>query len=196
MSLVGALREATVLAIPCSVAGAVHIGVIRLGIMRRLSFLPIDFGLQIGHKRIFGDHKTFRGVVVMVVGVGTASVLLFPALFEIAGDGFLSGNATYSRCVLWGALLGLGCVLGELPNSFIKRRLGIRPGEQLVGWLGVVWWMLDQLDSIIGALTVSSLVWPLGVESIACVIGLGVLIHPLGDLAMMQLGLKRRSSKM
>ena len=32
--------------------------------------------------------------------------------------------------LLYGLLLGLGVVLGELPNSFLKRRLGVAPGGQ------------------------------------------------------------------
>ena len=56
---------------------------------------------------------------------------------------------------LAGMLLGAGFVLGELPNSFLKRQLGVAPGAHGGVWHAV----LDQVDSIIGALLLLSVVW-------------------------------------
>ena len=47
-------------------------------------------------------------------------------------------------------LLGTGYVVGELPNSFFKRELDVAPGGAAKGWLGPVFWVIDQVDSLIG----------------------------------------------
>jgi CDP-diglyceride synthetase len=50
----------------------------------------------------------------------------------------------------YGTLVGLGVVGGELPNSFLKRRLGIAPGERRRSPLGVAITALDQGDFVLG----------------------------------------------
>jgi len=42
-------------------------------------------------------------------------------------------------------------MLGELPNSFIKRRLEIAPGSHSRGWKGAVFHVVDQIDVVAGA---------------------------------------------
>ncbi|MCC6375178.1 MAG: CDP-archaeol synthase [Moraxellaceae bacterium] len=61
---------------------------------------------------------------------------------NILGDDFCS-------IVLGGLLAGIGYVLAELPNSFIKRRLGIGAGEVPTRGKYLVI-LADQLDSGIG----------------------------------------------
>lgn len=53
-------------------------------------------------------------------------------------------------------VLGLGYVLGELPNSFAKRRLGIAPGLQGRGPLGLLFFIFDQLDSVLAGLVLAA----------------------------------------
>jgi hypothetical protein len=52
--------------------------------------------------------------------------------------------------LLVGVLLGLGMAAGELPNSFLKRQLDVAPGGRKKGPLGVVFFLLDQVDLAIG----------------------------------------------
>ena len=47
-------------------------------------------------------------------------------------------------------------MLGELPNSFLKRHKGIGPGKRG----GKLFVLLDQIDSLIGCLALVSLAWP------------------------------------
>ena len=49
-----------------------------------------------------------------------------------------------------GFLLGLMYMLFELPNSFIKRRLDIRDGKTDKGLKGIIFYIIDQIDSLIG----------------------------------------------
>ena len=96
---------------------------------------PIDFGKNAPDgKRIFGDNKTFKGFIGMI---------LFGALLSLIWGEILKTNETlfslnyfyrhYSNNVgynlLIGALTGFAYALFELPNSFLKRRLDITPGK-------------------------------------------------------------------
>jgi hypothetical protein len=51
---------------------------------------------------------------------------------------------------LAGVLMGLGMAVGELPNSFLKRRLDVAPGRRKGGLLGFAFFLLDQVDLAIG----------------------------------------------
>ena len=56
--------------------------------------------------------------------------------------------------VLLGLALGGGATLGELPNSFVKRQLGIPPGASAWGWPALIFYVWDQVDLLIPT-------WPL-----------------------------------
>jgi hypothetical protein len=47
-------------------------------------------------------------------------------------------------------------MLSELPNSFIKRQLGIAPGKATNGMVGVLFYILDQVDMLLGVWLVLS----------------------------------------
>ena len=48
-----------------------------------------------------------------------------------------------------GALLGASVVIGELPNSFVKRQLEIPPGQRLHSPAGVAISLFDQADFVL-----------------------------------------------
>ncbi len=83
-------------------------------------------------KPILGSHKTFRGFFAGLV-IGTLVGLVEHVLFESS--------------FLLGFVLSLGALIGDLMDSFIKRRLDIPPGSPLP--------VVDQLDFVIGALLFS-----------------------------------------
>ena len=76
---------------------------------------------------MFGEHKTLRGFVVMI----PAAAVSFVALAAAVGDPAAAGlwPLTPLGYAGLGAFAGFGFMAGELPNSFIKRQLGIRPGD-------------------------------------------------------------------
>jgi CDP-diglyceride synthetase len=71
----------------------------------------------------------------------------------------LPGDVRDAPPVVYGALLGAGVVLGELPNSFLKRQLGIDPGSQRRGPLGLAITLLDQADFVLGAWVLLLPIW-------------------------------------
>ena len=52
-----------------------------------------------------------------------------------------------------GAWAGFGFMAGELPNSFVKRRFGILPGQAPASSLtAAICFTIDRIDSIVGML--------------------------------------------
>jgi CDP-2,3-bis-(O-geranylgeranyl)-sn-glycerol synthase len=132
--------------------------------------LPVDFGRKFfDGKPIFGKNKTYRGfffglAVGTVAGLGETVVFHYPVLF--------------------GLLLSLGALLGDLAGAFLKRRLNIAPG----GLLPVV----DQVDFIVGAIVFSLPIFidALSFELIITVLIITPPIHLLTNLVAYKLGLK------
>lgn len=108
---------------------------------------PLDGGARWRGKRLFGDNKTWRGALVMTLGPLLATVVLWqldpwrdalPAAVVDAGPWLV------------GLLIGLGVVIGELPNSLLKRQLDVAPGTQRGGATGLLLTTLDQGDLVLG----------------------------------------------
>lgn len=79
---------------------------------------------------------------------------------------------TSTHPFLLGGLVGAAYMLAELPNSFIKRQLGIAPGERGRGTAGMTFRIVDHTDSFIGAGLVIIMLEPV---AIADLLWLGVL---------------------
>jgi len=111
---------------------------------------PIDLGRSYKGKRIFGDHKTWRGMTINVVCccLGT----LIQAWLQVSGilPSWLFLLNYRDQALVVGILLGFGTTLGELPNSYLKRRFEIPPGESRNGFIGAVFFIYDQVDLTIG----------------------------------------------
>jgi len=118
--------------------------VLALDLMKPLK-RPMDFGASFRGRRLFGDNKTWRGALVVTAGV-TVTVLLL-SRWDVWWRALPAGIRA-APPLLYGLLLGIGVVLGELPNSFLKRRLGIAPGAQRRTLGGVLLSVYDQADFV------------------------------------------------
>jgi CDP-archaeol synthase len=151
---------------------------------------PLDHGVTWRGRRVFGDGKTWRGVAVAIIGsiatlfVQRAVRASVPALLQVVD---------YARIdpVLFGATMGLGAMLGELPNSFVKRRLGIPPGGTGRGLRAVAFYAWDQIDLLTGA-------WPLiaiwvrpSAGFVAASFLVALLLHPIVSLIGYAMGARR-----
>jgi CDP-2,3-bis-(O-geranylgeranyl)-sn-glycerol synthase len=131
--------------------------------------LPMDLGKNFfDDKRIFGSNKTFRGFFFgLTIGilVGLVELILFeyPPLFVF--------------------LPPLGALLGDLSGAFLKRRLGISPGDLLP--------IVDQIDFVIGALVFSIPISIISWELVLVVLILTPPIHLLTNFGAYKLGLKK-----
>jgi hypothetical protein len=152
--------------------------------------LPLDGGRTFRGRRLFGANKTWKGFVVMV----PAAMFSFALLGATAGS-MAEGlwPLTVPQYALLGGCAALGFMLGELPNSFVKRQLGIAPGAAPASaWGRWLCFTVDRLDSILGMLLVVSLLVPLGWQAWLFVLGVGPAIHWLFNVALYALGVKAR----
>ena len=187
------LLSALWLAAPIVAGGSIHIIAIKYNVMRALAAFPLDGGLRVRGRRVFGDNKSLRGAVLIVCfttlcAMGQAWLV---HRFAWAAALTLPGTDRVPPAA-WGALIGAGYVLGELPNSFIKRQLDIAPGQAGRGWTRPVFWVLDQVDSLIGVWALLWFVWTPPGPVLLALIGVTLTVHPLAALGMVALGLKDR----
>ncbi len=97
---------------------------------------PLD-----GGRGWFGPNKTWRGALFMTLGpvLAALGLSLWPAYWDAIPDAVRGAGALYL-----GLAVGIGLVVGELPNSFVKRRMGVAPGER--GPLAFI--LIDQFDFV------------------------------------------------
>ena len=153
---------------------------------------PIDGGRALGKRPLFGRSKTWRGPVTVAAGAAATWALQQRALHEIDAIAAIE-VVDFAMLPGWwfGAALGAAAELAELPNSFVKRRLGIEPGATARGRLSrAVFYLWDQLDLLVGYWLVLSLVVPATPLRLAVSVAIVGGIHPLLTLAGYLLGMR------
>jgi hypothetical protein len=188
-SFLFAVAQSLYLLSPLLAAAALSGVVLRGNLLRSLK-RPIDGGAALGGRRIFGDNKTWRGIAVAVAG-SIAWVVVQKYVIG-ARAGRLAVVDYEAASAIWlGAALGGGATLGELPNSFMKRRLDIAPGASTRGPLGALFFLWDQLDLLMTT-------WPLllfwvhpSATLVLASVALVLAIHPLVALVGYVTGARR-----
>ncbi len=118
---------------------------------------PLDFGITLRDgSRLLGDHKTWRGLISAAVACGAMTQSLDLGLLR-------------------GAAFGTLAVLGDAAASFVKRRLRLAPGTEVLG--------LDQLPEALVPLLL--LQQPLGLGLRECLVV--AVIFTLLDVAVTKL---------
>jgi hypothetical protein len=103
---------------------------------------PLDFGITLRDgTRLLGSHKTWRGLISAAIACGMVTQNLQLGLLR-------------------GAVFGTLALLGDATSSFVKRRLRLPPGAEVLG--------LDQLPEALLPLLV--LQRPLGLGLVECLI--------------------------
>lgn len=123
--------------LPVLGAALAHAPVLRFDLLRGLK-RPLDGGTN-----LFGENKTWRGSLVMFAGAFAATQALWGVR---AYRERLPAELADASPIALGTVLGTGVVVGELPNSFLKRRLGIAPGTQRRAPAGIALSVYDQAD--------------------------------------------------
>jgi len=190
-TIMGTLLQALVMALPVVVGGLLHVAVIKLRWFPSLAAIPLDGGLTWRGRRLFGANKTVRGAVVMVAATALAAWAC-----SHLGVGPPVLPVQHEQPLWWGALLGAGYILGELPNSAAKRQLGIEPGAAAPTThpgLRPLVWLIDQLDFLAGIVVVVAIAGhPLPAPTVAALVGVALVVHPLVAALMVMMGLKSR----
>jgi hypothetical protein len=155
--------------------------------------IPLDGGRMFRGRPILGANKTLRGFVMI-----PAAALAFAALAAI-----ISVPQGVPPATLWqltpagyaalGAWAGFGFMAAELPNSFVKRQLGILPGQAPASRLTkAICFTIDHIDSIIGMLAAVTVAVRTPWMTWLWVLILGPSIHLLFSWWLFRLGVKRR----
>jgi hypothetical protein len=177
---------------PVFLAGLTHVAIIKLNLCQSLASAPLDFGVTFQGRRMLGENKTLRGLVVMVVATAFWVFVQVSLSSWINWAVGLSAPFEQMHPLAWGALAGAGYVAGELPNSFVKRRRGIAPGAAASGRATVFFWIVDQIDSVAGVLVFLYPVWRPSGAVVLALLAVTLLFHPIVALIMYCLGLKTR----
>ncbi|GAC1387922.1 MAG: CDP-2,3-bis-(O-geranylgeranyl)-sn-glycerol synthase [Candidatus Saccharimonadales bacterium] len=163
---------------PAGASNAVPVLASKLPLLKRWT-APIDNGISFRGVRLLGKNKTWRGLIV-----GIATAMLVAALqYFIWRDGF-TRTASFGITVLTGLLMGLGALLGDVIESFLKRRRGTPPGQG--------WFPFDQLDYIFGGLLVSYPVSHIGWQLAVSVVITWFIAHLLTVYIGYIIGLRER----
>ena len=143
------VERAVWLTAPVLIAGLVHVAVITLDLAPQLA-RPIDAGRRWRGRPVLGSNKTWRGFVVMpaVTAITIAAQQALAARSRSVVSLVPLARGAPPPWVV-GAICGAAYVTAELPNSFLKRRLGIAPGTS-ARRVSVFQYVVDQLDSVIG----------------------------------------------
>ncbi|MGI9027790.1 MAG: CDP-archaeol synthase [Candidatus Saccharimonadales bacterium] len=135
--------------LPAGIANAAPIIASRLPVLKNWSW-PIDGGRRYRGIRIFGPHKTWRGLLVGAMAGGLVFVLQAALSDNLGSFTNYLDDKEFTMLPLWfGAVLGFGALAGDAIESFFKRQRHIKSGEP--------WLVLDQVDYIIGACLLSLL---------------------------------------
>jgi CDP-2,3-bis-(O-geranylgeranyl)-sn-glycerol synthase len=136
--------EALYLLVPLLVS-AVLAGVIHRYDLWTCLKRPLDGGMTVGGRRLFGDHKTWRGAACAVVSCFITVLVQKHIVGDMAGAIAVTSYNDVNAVGL-GAAMGIGATIGELPNSFVKRKIGVAPGTNAHGVLAVIFYIRGQVD--------------------------------------------------
>ena len=81
-------------------------------------------------------------------------------------------------------------MLAELPNSALKRQLGIAPGKPGRGWANALFYVLDQVDMLVGVWIVLGILVGATVSRILWSVVFLFIAHQLLTLVGYQLGMR------
>lgn len=124
------LTHLLIVMVPLVLTNVLHMLVVKSDFFSKLA-IPI-------YEKAFGKNKTWRGL--LFVSFTNAFVLSFVNLtFRLNID----------HDFLLGGILGIVYILSELPNSLIKRKLGVQPGMKSENHR-ILFILMDKTDSAFG----------------------------------------------
>jgi len=156
------LKDGFLLTLPLLCSTVLHMMIVKSNLFASLR-IPLS-------KRLFGENKTWRAFVVLPVLTG-----VFFAIFLHFNMIPIYEKSTVLPFVV-GYFLGLFYLIGELPNSFVKRRLGIVPGE-LPSKNRFIFFLLDRLDSSLSCALLYGLIWEVPLATLISFVLVGFCLH-------------------
>ena len=178
------ILQTITLLLPLFVSGLLLIYILKKGSFLKLAY-PVDFYKTIRGQRLIGDSKTFRGIIVHIIGCIIVCTILYIILKNY--------NIRYIHRLFTNNPFLLGSI-GEIINSFIKRRLNIKPGGITKSRLYILQYIADRGDGIVLVSIVLFLIFHISLNfpfvQLITVIILGIVLHFGTDILMKYLRLK------
>jgi len=177
-----------------SLAGIAHVLWLRSSVAVLFS-QPVDLGLRLRGRRLFGDNKRLCGFMMLPVAAAASFALL--GLLRDQLPAWLAQGMWSLRPGQYAGLgfaAGLAFMLAELPNSFLKRQLDVAPGSQPRNpWARAAFTCADRLDSLLGMLLAVSLLVPLPGLTWLWMLFFAPLVHGLFSVLLYASGVKSRA---
>lgn len=130
---------------------------------------------------LFGLNKTWRGFFIVPLLNGFLAILY---------NNLITICESSQGVFITGVLLGLAYVLFELPNSFLKRRLGIVAGESPDQ--NKAWFMLmDKTDSSFGVSLFATFIFSLSFPQSVLLFFISAAVHASFSILLVLLNLKK-----
>lgn len=170
--------------LPAGMANMAPIIAAHLPVLRTLDF-PLDGYATVRKRRVFGSHKTVRGLLSgTIMGLLTVfcQVWLYAAIPVIPSFVVVD----YSTLNPWflGLLMSLGALMGDAIRSFFKRQLDIAPGQS--------WFPFDQVDYVLGGIVFTAWYIQLTLQQYVLLFCIWFLLHPIATFIGYHLQLKER----
>ncbi len=156
---------------------------------------PLDMGRSLKDGfRLLGDGVTWKGTIIgILIGAligliqGTFTGDLITNLLMVGDPAIgLMVQGTIATNTLHGILLGLalgaGAIIGDACGSFIKRRFKVKRGRPVP--------IVDQLDFVVGALILSSLIVVIPLYLIIVILIISLFLHLGANTIAYLLGMK------
>lgn len=130
--------------LPAGIANMAPVPISKISVLKQWN-APMDFGVTWRGRRLFGAHKTWRG---LFAGIIAAAGTVWLQQYLTRKYGWFAGSSSEFAYLsqpwpLLGLALAVGALGGDAIKSFFKRRRDIKPGS--------VWLPFDLIDHIIGA---------------------------------------------
>jgi len=156
------------LTLPCFIANLLPVLAAKTNILSRLNY-PVDGHATLFGKRVFGDHKTWRGFIVGIFGAMVVAIIQY-FLYDLNLVSWID-FFSFGQFLLFGFLSGLGALLGDTLESFFKRRVGVASGKSFFPF--------DQIDYIIGFVILTNFLIGWTWKDILFLLLFSMLIAPL-----------------
>jgi hypothetical protein len=163
-------RHILIIILPLTLSNIIHMVVVKYHMLPWLSRPVWEKG--------FGRNKTYRGFVLLPL-LNAGALWLCQWLLP----------QPVHHALLLGGVLGLAYMVFELPNSYIKRRMQIAPGErhEVHSYWGL---LLDKSDSAFGVCLCYLLMTDIAIAHILALFAMSVITHLSMSIILFKIRLK------
>jgi len=158
--------------LPLIVSNTLHMLIVKKDLFSFLSYtISEDF---------FGANKTWRGFILVPLLNAFCMGLLF----------LIYPKFSFSPVLLCGALLGFAYVLSELPNSYIKRKMGITAGT-ISEKNKLLFLFMDKTDSSLGVSLLAAYLFKFSFIQVLILLLLSISTHVFFSWYLVVIGVKK-----